>query len=140
MVTKLIWTLPVPPSANALWQGGIRTWRDKRTGGFRQGWTQWRSPAYEGWLHECSLLIGRAERVPGPVRVAITVRGGKGFREGRDLDNCVKPVVDLVRHKRVISDDNVTVVVEVCARYVPPVGTGAVASCVVEVGPAEGCP
>lgn len=101
--------VPPPPSANRLWR--------------RAGRTIYRSPAYEDWLTECALTVRASSSVrpiPTPARVVIEVHGGKGFNRKRDLDNCIKPVCDLLRHLNVIPDDRVIELTEILARFVPP--------------------
>jgi Holliday junction resolvase RusA-like endonuclease len=113
------WTLPVPPSANHLWEGTGRRCR--------------RSRRYEDWLLECLCRMGPVKLFFGPVEIRITIRGGKGFPESRDADNAIKAVADLLRHKQVLRDDTVRDVRRIVVEYIPPESEEAVAECVVVV-------
>lgn len=90
-------SLPPPPSANRIW----------RVFGNRVH----RSQHYIEWLEHCDYLCRHQSigyrRFTGPVQVTIQLEGGKGFPESRDLDNCLKPVIDLLRKAELMADDNV---------------------------------
>ena len=49
----------------------------------------------------------------GPARIKVVIRGGKGWRAGRDLDNCLKAVMDALVHARRIEDDSTKYVHEI---------------------------
>jgi len=97
--------LPIPPSANKLW----RVHRGRAI----------KSREYRAWLEEASLvvLMARAKAVPPPVRVVLTLRGGKGFNRARDGDNLFKPTLDLLRHAHIISGDTVIEVPDLELHY-----------------------
>lgn len=114
--------LPVPPSVNNLY-------RNRKEGG------RARSAHYATWATQALAEVRRQKvqpPAPGPFKITVTVTGGVGFSKGRDIDNVLKPVVDLAKSARLIRNDNVTVVVEVTARYLGAVG-GSPASCRVEI-------
>lgn len=77
--------VPVPPSANKLWSH------------FR-GHVQ-KSATYRKWLKECCIEHRdlKDKTVDFPVEVVITLRLGKGFIATRDIDNCIKPALDLLK-------------------------------------------
>lgn len=86
-------TLPFPPSVNALFVN--------RRGG------RARTKAYDAWIVEAGtqLLTQRPMKHEGPVTVAITV--GLPDKRNRDLDNLLKPLLDLLVRHQVIQDDSV---------------------------------
>lgn len=108
MIPDYAITIPPPPSVNSIFRYG----KGK----------MYRSRPYMAWLGECiALHKGRKpEPFQRPVSVAVTLHGGSGFKKNRDLDNCLKVVVDLLRHLEVILDDNVQHVVDVRISYIPP--------------------
>jgi|GEM_PF-5191422 len=77
--------VPIPPSANRLW----RVWGGRVA----------KAAEYKKWLRECCLehedLKDKAVEIP--VEVVITIRLGKGFPASRDIDNVVKPCMDLLK-------------------------------------------
>lgn len=112
-------TVPPPPSANHIWRTG------------RRG-RHYRSRNYETWVRLCTLTC-RAQPVACPVVVRIAIHGGKGWRATRDVDNAIKPIVDLLRHLGVIPDDTTEQVRRIEVEYHPPQRRGDAARCVVEV-------
>lgn len=56
----------------------------------------------------------------GPVIVRIKIHGGRGWRQGRDIDNIAKPVIDFLVHSGVIFDDNYEIVRRISISYFPP--------------------
>jgi len=85
--------LPFPPSANAMFTN--------RRGG------RARTKAYDMWINDAGtqLLTQRPKRHTGPVTVAITV--GLPDKRNRDLDNLLKPLLDLLVKHQIIQDDSV---------------------------------
>jgi len=65
------------------------------------------------------VLLGRCPHIPGKVRVSVEIIGGKGWRKNRDLDNCLKAILDMLRHKGIILDDGCETVTSVAIRYTP---------------------
>jgi len=86
-------SLPVPPSANALF-----TYR----AGSRQ---RIKTDAYRAWLSEAGYAIVMTRKCPlepiGRCRVAIDLP----FSRVRDIDNAIKPIADLLVRQHVIKDD-----------------------------------
>lgn len=84
--------LPVPPSVN-------RCWRNVR------GVGRVRTAHYRAWLDEAgwTLRAQRPPRIDGDVSVSI--RAGRPRRR-RDLDNTIKPLLDLLVSCGVIVDDS----------------------------------
>lgn len=113
-------TLPIPPSVNNLFANG------------KKG--RYRTAAYEEWSRMGIAMLA-AQRVgvaQVPCRVVVTIRGGPGFSKLRDIDNTLKPVLDLLVNAGVLPGDNVTRVYEVTARYVGR-DNSQPASCDVEI-------
>ena len=76
-------TLPVPPSANRLWV----IFRGNPT----------RSAAYTRWLKECAPIVREnIKATTEPVTVKIFFTPGKGVMSTADLDNFIKPCLDLL--------------------------------------------
>lgn len=115
-----IFYLSVPPSVNAVWLRG------------KKG--SYIAPKYAAWIGVNSLTISRSVK-PFAKSVSITIRvyGGKGWRTNRDIDNILKPVLDLLVRKQVIIDDNCQVVTKVCAIYLEPLNKKSEAHLEVEV-------
>lgn len=90
--------LPIPPSVNSIWH--------------RKGRKVYRSKAYTLWLKaadEAAIAQGKLIGSPwkgGPVQISMTVFRGKGWRKGRDLDNCAKVVIDWLRSRGHLVDDS----------------------------------
>ena len=102
-----IFNLSVPPSVNAVWLRG------------KKG--SYIAPKYAAWISVNSLAIGKTfEPLAKGVCITIHIFGGKGWRTNRDIDNILKPVLDLLVRKQVIIDDNCQVVAKVCAVYLAP--------------------
>ena len=80
----------VPPSANNLFAHGMHG--------------RFKTPAYKAWLTLAGHEINRQKppRVAGAY--ALTLRFGR-TRKRRDLDNCIKPVSDLLVSHSIVSDD-----------------------------------
>lgn len=116
----IAYLLPIPPSANNLWR-----WRGRYMS---------RSKNYESWLAIGWGEIHRQGRLlaPSPCAVRIVITGGKGWSANRDLDNIIKPTLDLLRHVGVIRQDDTKCVTAVAAvfRSAQP---GNPASCRVEI-------
>ena len=107
VVDQLTLNLPVPISANGM--------NDVGRG------RVYRSNGYKIWIQECKLLVGSTPgRVNGIVEINMDLTGGVGWRSNRDLDNVIKPTIDLIRYLHVLVDDNVTIVRSITARYFEP--------------------
>lgn len=87
----MILKLPFPPSANSLFAGNVRRYKSKR---------------YKSWLLHAGWRVieqvGR-ERISGPW--SIEMRAVRPDRRKRDIDNLIKPVVDLLVAVKVVDDD-----------------------------------
>lgn len=87
-----VW-IPIPPSANRIWR--------------TSGDVHHKSKQYKDWLKVAVPMLaqlGVMQRYPCQVELAI--HPGKGWRGGRDIDNCIKPVIDALRLAGVIVSDN----------------------------------
>jgi Holliday junction resolvase RusA-like endonuclease len=94
--------LPFPPSVNNLFANGS-------SGRYiTQQYKDWRTSA--GW----KLKIDRTPRLPGPVKITLTYEERRGRR---DLDNLLKPVLDLLVEHKIIDGDHRTVVREIAASW-----------------------
>lgn len=86
--------LPLPPSANALWT--VRRGTKQRI----------KTDAYRAWIVEAGWLIVAADW-PQPTMlhgsVAISIEAP--FSRRRDLDNAIKPILDLIVRHGLIEDD-----------------------------------
>ena len=112
--------IPIPPSANRIW----------RIFGNRMH----KSKDYSAWLEHTGWLLRRDLRTfTEPVAVTVTIYGGKGFSKARDIDNCLKPVLDSLRTCGVIPDDNIQFVHRVTGEYRLPESKKSDASCTVTV-------
>lgn len=119
-------TIPIPPSANALWKHGKgRTFKDAK---------------YSRWLEQSAWLLARdLPHVKGArVGVEVSIYGGRGFPKSRDVDNCQKAVLDCLQRAGVIENDNVQCVKWVRVEYFDPESRKAEASCEVGIEILEG--
>lgn len=117
------YSLPIPPSVNHVWKRG-RTWKGKAI--------TYRDEAYMTWLQEAGLRVPSVSLSP-PYRVTVAIHGGKGWRKGRDADNALKGLLDLLRQRGVIQDDAAELVREIDVRYCDPEHKKSEAQCVVTV-------
>jgi len=99
------WTgiIPLPPSANHCY----RVARKRVI----------KSKAYVNWQFIAGLMLGKPTPVHGPVKVELLVHMGRKWNHKRDIDNLIKPVVDLVKSSGVIPDDNSRIVREVSIKF-----------------------
>lgn len=112
--------LPVPPSLN----NAFATYRGRRIP----------SREYKAWRQLAAIQIGKVtSRVQSPVVVFIIIRGGKGFPITSDLDNRIKPVLDLLVSLGVLEGDSIQHVRHVGIEYREPVVTSGAAWCEVEI-------
>jgi Holliday junction resolvase RusA-like endonuclease len=100
MPTTISVTLPIPPSANAIWRCQGRRVRT--------------SKLYRQWQMSCDIAALQAcvprPRIASPCAIEIILRSGHGWRKGRDLDNCIKPVIDWLVHWSILADDEWSIV------------------------------
>lgn len=84
-------TCPVGPSVNNLYLNS-------------RGHGRLRSPDYRRWLHEAGWLVKLQNVAPVPGLVAVLIEAPLSRR--RDLDNALKPVLDLLVQLAIIENDN----------------------------------
>ena len=82
--------LPVPPSANKLHEG---TGRKRR-----------KTPAYDAWREEAGWEINIQRPIPLSAK-HFRVHIVANIDHGRDLDNIIKPLLDLLVHHDLVVDD-----------------------------------
>lgn len=92
--------LPFPPTANHMWKHASR----KGAG------QHYLSAKYRAWKDAAGkqLLVQRAKSIKGPVRVLIGLCSPTNH--AWDLDNRIKPVLDLLVSHLVIEEDNTSIV------------------------------
>lgn len=94
-------SVPPPPTANLIW-------RHARGRHFK-------SRDYQAWMTEAGMLLNvqRARPIPGPVSISIAApENGR-----RDLDNYLKPTVDLLCQMQIIDGDRFKTVKALSARW-----------------------
>lgn len=79
-------SIPLPPSANHIWKNYHK------------------SKAYKAWIVEAGWLSKRRDKIVGPWR--ITVLAKRPDKRRRDLDNLLKPIIDLVVSLGLVEDDS----------------------------------
>lgn len=92
--------LPIPPSANALF--------------IAVGRRRVKSKPYTAWIAQAGLMLNLSGMKPVSAPVRVSIRVGRCNR-ARDLDNAIKPTVDLLVRHGIIPDDNMMTVVSVSA-------------------------
>ena len=120
--------IPIPISANDMHR---TVWpKDPKKPPFQVNTSE-----YESWLLQAGYLV-KAEMKPVktlPIRVRLEIHGGEGFTKARDLDNCWKPLLDMLRQAEIIPNDRVKEVASLVGDYFPPRHKGVKAKCFVEV-------
>lgn len=118
--------IEIPPSANHLW----RIIAPKKGRAFMG-----KTAEYKSWLEATGLQLrcelSKVKALPAAIRVEI--RGGEGFPESRDLDNCLKPIGDAIRASGIIPNDRVSEVVEYTIKYIRGDRHNRVAECWIEI-------
>lgn len=92
-IVPLYFELPHPPSVNGIWRGG-------------KGGRHYLSAKYKTWREAAGLIVNtqaRGKRIDGPYAVEIQAR--RPDKRRRDIDNIVKPVLDLLAFMGVTADD-----------------------------------
>ena len=104
-------SLPIPPSVNNLFSNVPGKGRVKT-----KAYTDWISKAYAAINHETYSSPGIS--LSGAVCVVMEINRS---HVGRDIDNCIKPVIDvLVKRGVIISDTNVASVTACWAEKADP--------------------
>lgn len=99
-IVPLYFRLPHPPSTNSIWRGG-------------KGGRHYLSAKYKAWREEAFLMVkadARGKRIAGPFAVQINAR--RPDKRKRDIDNLIKPVLDLIALAGVTDDDSECQMVE----------------------------
>ena len=94
-----VWkALPIPPSVNSIWVRGK--------------WGSYKSKNYCDWERNTLPLFHPADAYQLDTQVSINVKvyPGKGWRMNRDIDNILKPILDMLTLANVIKDDNSSIV------------------------------
>lgn len=119
--TCVEYEVPMPPTTNLLFVcvDGMRI----------------KSQAYKEWINraELSLTGQKMVRFEGLVRLTILIYGGKGFDVGCDASNRIKAPEDLMVRLGVLRADDVRIVRESGAKYIPPKAKGQIARCVIRI-------
>jgi len=74
-----------------------------------------------------AMLTKKGKTINPPYAITMTIIGGSGWRKDRDLDNCWKPVLDLLQHLNLIKEDNCQHITRLVVTYQP--GDGRPAEC-----------
>lgn len=99
--------LPIPPSTNALFLAGK---------GYRT-----KTPEYREWIERAfPLAESLAPPKSYPVMIVVTVI--EAVNRQRDIDNFLKPTIDLIKKAGAIKNDNLCHVTDVLGRYRPEEG------------------
>jgi crossover junction endodeoxyribonuclease RusA len=90
----LYFALPLPPSQNNMFING------------RAGKGRFPSPLYKAWRNEASIRAYMQNKacIEGPF--AVQINAVRPDRRKRDIDNLIKPLVDLLVSQGFVSDDS----------------------------------
>lgn len=99
--------LPIPPSVNSIWVRGK--------------WGSYKSKGYCDWERNTLPLFTAKDsfQLQEEVEVQVLVLPGKGWRMNRDIDNILKPILDMLTLANVIKDDNSGIVTSVSIAMSP---------------------
>ena len=112
--------IPVPPSTNHLYAS--------------QAKRRIKTRPYKSWLKEATWVLKAALPVlEPPIKLGITIYGGKGFSIRSDISNRMKAPEDALVKSGRLEDDTVQFVHECRQRYFVPQGTDDVARCVLTI-------
>jgi crossover junction endodeoxyribonuclease RusA len=93
-ISPLIFELPMPPSVNSIWRGG-------------KGGRHYLSAKYKAWKdaagHDLRTQAGN-KHISGPY--AVEIQASRPDKRRRDIDNLIKPVLDLLAVTHITSDDS----------------------------------
>ena len=90
MVTGML-VLPVPPSANRMYVPSVNR--------------QIKTNQYKNWLNEASTIATRWQVESLPPKTPIKVELYANISRRRDLDNLIKPTLDMLQFAGIIQDD-----------------------------------
>jgi Holliday junction resolvase RusA-like endonuclease len=79
-----------------------------------------------------ALATKKGKVIKPPYAITMTIIGGSGWRKDRDLDNCWKPVLDLLQHINLIAEDNCQHITRLVVTYAQ--GDGRPAECHLTIG------
>lgn len=96
-------SIGIPPSVNKIWLRG------------KHG--NYLAPKYKAWIGLESPKISTQNIITSNGHVVIDIHGGKGWRKGRDIDNALKAVLDLLVRCYIVADDNCQVVRSITVNY-----------------------
>lgn len=78
------------------------------------------SKSYATWLTECSFLVApTVGRVDGLLSIELIIHGGSSWSYARDLDNTLKPTLDMLQKLKIIANDNTKVIRKISQLFVP---------------------
>ena len=83
------------------------------------------------WITEVALIVPRGKALEGIAEIEIEIHGGEGWTHRRDLDNTNKAVIDMLKNKGYLHDDNTKYVRKITTSYHPPTLKKVRAICVV---------
>lgn len=93
-IVPIYFELPYPPSVNGIWRGG-------------KGGRHFLSAKYKAWREAAGLIVNvqaKGKRIAGPFAIEIQAR--RPDRRKRDIDNLIKPTLDLMANMGVVDDDS----------------------------------
>jgi len=93
-VTPLYFTLPAPPSVNNCFING------------RAGKGRFASPKYRAWKEEAALVARLQNKTRIEGCFAVQINAVRPDRRKRDIDNLIKPLVDLLVWQGFVIDDS----------------------------------
>jgi Holliday junction resolvase RusA-like endonuclease len=87
----------------------------------RGKWGSYKSKNYCDWERNTLPLFSQKDafQLHDEVEVQVLVLGGKGWRMNRDIDNILKPILDMLTLANVIKDDNSGIVTSVSISMSP---------------------
>jgi crossover junction endodeoxyribonuclease RusA len=93
-IVPIYFELPYPPSVNGIWRGG-------------KGGRHYLSAKYKNWREAAGLMVNvqaKGKRIAGPF--AVEIQASRPDKRRRDIDNIVKPILDLLASMGVTPDDS----------------------------------
>ncbi|MDX1538842.1 RusA family crossover junction endodeoxyribonuclease [Arsukibacterium sp.] len=112
-------TLPYPPSVNSYW-------RSVPVGRKVQVLISEKGRRFRADVRSCVLLAKAARQYSGRLQVQVSLHPADARR--RDIDNCLKSLLDALGHAGVYLDDSQIDALSVCRKYNKPGG-----ECVVRI-------